>query len=162
MAGFLEIQDLEVGKRYTLMDILYKERGFLKMDERRTKHRFAILVADKWGCRPRTFEYAPGVQDLDGDEIVGNVIMTPGHRIITVERHKDNFQDPYITIMEVTDLHTDIEVKVLEKFRPGQLRKYINDHYCAYALKLGLEMIDVDVVSRELRALYRTVEKVSN
>jgi hypothetical protein len=161
MIGLLDFPDLKVGEKYTLMDVLYTERGFLKVDEIREKHKFVFLVADKWGNRPRTFEYAPGITHLDGkDEIFGNVVLIPGNRFIVFERRLNKKEDPYITILEITDVHDDIDVKVKERFRYSQYGKYINDHYCGPVLRLGLKLLDADTVHPDTRSLFRTLEDV--
>jgi hypothetical protein len=161
MGGLLDFPDLKVGKKYTIMDILYKEKCFLKVDEIREKHKFVFLVADKWGNRPRTFEYAPGINHLDGkDEIFGNVVLIPGHRFIVFERRRNKKEDLYITILEITEVHDDIDVKVTERFRYSQYGKYINDHYCGPVLRLGLKLLDTDTIQPDTRSLFRTLDDV--
>jgi hypothetical protein len=158
--GILDFVDLKVGKEYTIVDVLYKERGFLKVDESRERHKFVILIADKWGNRPRTFEYAPGILNIDRGEIIGNVVMTPGNQFIVFERYTDKKQDPYISILEVTAIHEDIDVVLKERFRYSQYGKYISDHRCGPVLRLGMKLLDEETVDPNYRSLYRQLENV--
>jgi hypothetical protein len=162
MGGLLEISDLKVGSEYIILDALYKEKGFLKIDEYRVKHWSMLLVSDKWGNRPRSFEYAPGLYDNNQGDLIGNVTLTPGHVIIFIERQTDNKQDPLVTILEVTDLHQDIDVVVKERFRYREYERVINDHQFSYVIKLGRRLIDEAVIDPNLKSLYRTMEKVGS
>lgn len=161
LGGLVEIPDLKVGKSYIISDVLYKEGGFPKVDEYRTKNKFIFLVSDKWGNRPRTFEHAPGISDMNGGELIGNVIITTGQLFIIAERRTDNKQDPYITIMEITDFNEDIDVMVKEKFRYSQYGRYIYEHRYAFVLKVARDLLDTEVVDYNLKSLYRSLPETS-
>jgi hypothetical protein len=157
LGGFTSVEDLEKNKKYVMLDMLYMERGLLKVDETVLKGKFVMMFADKWSARPWSFTYAKGLC-LDGEtEIIGNVNILPGFYCIILTREFENIE-PEATILFVNNvdmLNDCIDVTVIDKFHYGSMKPYEKDHAQGRVLSLSRRILDTRSIHPNIDQLFR-------
>lgn len=151
----VEFEELMNGDTCTLVDFLYHEKGFFKVDEVRKKDQYCMLVSDKYGNRPRHFSYQPGIFDsLNQEDIVGNVVVIPEFHFILAQKRT---VDTVIIMMKITEITEDnhINVVVHERFIYEPVSRYASQLFASQVVKLAIDLIGADDISPKNYPLFR-------